>query len=588
MTQTARQTATRKRVRERPKTMAQDLHEHGLVEIDMLTRIRFPSTKYQKDPVGFFRDILGVEPYAVGPWGEWKRSVELIEAVRDYDRVAVKAGRKVSKSWTIAGIALWFYCSFPDARVIMTSTTAQQVERVLWLEISKLVARSGKCIECKKKDPNGTQIAKPCPHSAQVDGDLGQLPHTGLKVKDVDRGDFREIFGFTSKQGEAVQGMSGTRMLYIIDEASGIPDFIYDAIEGNRAGGAKVILTGNPTQNTGEFYDAFHSKKLDEKNPESTGYKCITISSEESPNVLAGCEVIGGLATREFIREREREWGRESPLFIVHVLGNFAKHEEGVAFSLHAIKEAEDRWSGTPANGRLYIGLDPAGASGEGDDTVFTMRRGLKVSEPTVKLGLDEEGIRAELMRIISKNKVGREIPVVTMDRSGSVGAAVYGTLTAFLDSCEREKIVEPFELVGLRMQDKAQRQPQVYATVRDEICASLEEMFRLGLAIYTDLKLERELHVLKWTQMPRSGLYMITPKKEIKKQIGRSPDRCDSLQLACWDEESLMRQIGQTGPFSPMPKQETAKETETDPWASAEMMGGARAEDSMDPYAGR
>lgn len=572
--------------------MAQDLHEHGLVELDLLGRIRFPSARYQKDPIAFFREILGVSPTAEGPWGVWRRSLDLIEAVRDHDRVAVKAGRKVSKSWTIAGLALWFYCSFPDARVIMTSTTAQQVERVLWLEIGKLYARSGKCLACKTKDPNDTQIPRPCPHSARIDGDLGALPHTGLKVRDVDRGDFREIFGFTSKQGEAVQGMSGTRMMYIIDEASGIPDFIYDAIEGNRAGGCKVILTGNPTQNTGEFYDAFHSKKLDEKDPKSTGYKCITISSEESPNVLAGEEVIGGLATKAFIIEREREWGRESPLFIVHVLGEFAKHEEGCAFSLHAISASEALWPVTKPEGRLTIGLDPAGASGEGDETVFTWRRGLKVFPPSVKLGLDEEGIRAELMRIIEANRVGREVPLLTMDRSGSVGAAVYGTLSAYLDSCERDKKPQPFELVGLRVQDKAIKQPAVYATIRDELCASLEEMMKLGLAIYTDIKLEKEMHIVRWKQIPGSGLYQISPKKEIKKQIGRSPDRWDSLQFACWEEESLQRNTSATGAFAPIPaaptKAQRARELDEDAAWEAREMAGARAEDMIDPYAGR
>lgn len=587
MTATAKATATRKRPRERHKTMAQDLHEHGLVELDLLGRIRFPCVRYQKDPLGFIRDVLGVELYVRGEWGEWRRAVDLVEAVRDYDRVAVKAGRKVSKSFTIACIALWFYCSFHDARVIMTSTTAQQVERVLWLEISKLYARSGKCLSCKVEDPNDTK-PRPCPHSAKVDGDLGMLPHTGLKVKDVDRGDFREIFGFTAKQGEAVQGMSGTRMLYIIDEASGIPDFIYDAIEGNRAGGAKVILTGNPTQNHGEFYDAFHSKKLDETDPESTGYKCLTISSEESPNVKAGREIIGGLATREYIREREREWGRDSPLFIVHVLGNFAKHEEGCAFSLQAIADAEARWATTKPEGRLHIGLDPAGASGEGDETAFTWRRGLKVFPPRVALGMDSAAIRAELMRIIESNAVGREIPVVTMDRSGSVGAEVFGTLTAYLDTIERAKKIAPFELVGLRVQDKAIKRPSVYNTIRDEICASLEEMMKMGLAIYTDLKLEKEMHVLTWKQIPGSGLYSITPKKEIKKKIGRSPDRCDSLQFCCWEEDSLARTDANLGAFAPIPTAKQERTTDVDVWERMEMDGGQRAEDFMDPYAGR
>lgn len=571
--------------RERQKSMAQDLYETGLVELEMSSRIRFPCKRYQDDPLAFFREILGVEPTASGDWGVWRKSLDLIEAVRDHDRVAVKAGRKVSKSWTIAGLALWYYCSFEDARVIMTSTTAQQVERVLWLEISRLYARSGKCIACKTADPNNVKIPRPCPHSAVIDGELGMLPHTGLKMKDVDRGDFREIFGFTSKQGEAVQGMSGTRMLYVIDEASGIPDFVFDAIEGNRAGGAKVILTGNPTRNDGEFYDAFHDKALRPDDPESTGYKCITISSEESPNVLAGREIIGGLATRAFIRERQKEWGPESPLYKIHVKGEFAKQEEGCAFSIHTIAESEALWPITEGTGRLYVGLDPAGESGMGDETCFTLRRGFKVYEPIVKQGLNSAAHQAELLRLLAERRVGREVPVVVMDRAGSIGADLYGTLHGYLDRCERDRKLPSFELVGVRGNDRADRQPQVYATRRDELCASLAEMMKAGLAIYTDIKLEKELHVVRWRQLPGSGLFQIMPKVEIKKLIGRSPDRWDSLQLACWEEGSLLSNGASDGEAYVPPKKTPQERNEEADEATYEEP--VRSEDMMDPYGG-
>ena len=83
--------------------------------------IRWPSARYQQDPERYFVEILGVRP--------WSRQLEVLEAIRDYPRVAVRAGHKVSKSHTIAGVALWYYCSFDDARAILTSTTARQVDQ---------------------------------------------------------------------------------------------------------------------------------------------------------------------------------------------------------------------------------------------------------------------------------------------------------------------------------------------------------------------------------------------------------------------------------------------------------------------------
>lgn len=569
MTATARATLARRTGRRRLVTMAADLHEAGLYELKLADLIRFPSERYQRDPLAFFRDVLGVEP--------WARATDLITAVRDHDRVAVKAGRKVAKSHTVAGLALWFYCSFPDARVIMTSTTAQQVERVLWREITMMYARSGRCLTCKTADPNGTRIPRPCPHSAAIDGDLGMLPHTGLKVHDLGRGDFREIYGFTAKQGEAVQGMSGTRMMYIIDEASGIADFIYEAIEGNRAGGAKVILTGNPTKTEGEFFEAFGPKKLDPDDPESTGYVGITISSEESPNVVHKREIIRGLATLGFIREREKEWGRDSPLFKIHVLGQFAMNEDGRIFSVAKIKTAEDLWEYAPSQGRLYVGLDPAGATGTGDESCFAIRRGVRVEELLTFRGLNADGHLAQLVGILKERRVGREVPVVVMDRSGSIGAELYGRLCAFLDT-HRDGIA-PFDLVGVRGSDRAQRQPEVYDTVRDELAASLEQAMLAGLAIPTDPKLAAELHALEWKQQV-NGRLKVTPKDVLRKVLKRSPDRADAVQLACWEELSLSRDVPASAPESATAtKAHEADGPDTD---------DARAEDAWDPYADR
>ena len=511
---TASEVAKRKQGRPKQEraTMADDLLMALRAQLEVTTRIRFPSPRYQQDPVAFAREILGVEP--------WEKQREILEAVRSHPRVAVKSGHKVSKSHSAAIVALWYYCSFPDARVVMTSTTARQVDQILWRELRMIRARGGRCTDCKREDPDGHRITRPCPHSALIEGEQGELARTGLKSPD-----FREVVGFTAREAEAVAGISGKHLLYILDEASGIDEAIFEAIEGNRAGGARLVMFSNPTRTTGEFYEAFHAKER--------FYHCISVSSADTPNVREGRLVIPGLATREWVQEKAEEWGENSPMFRVRVLGEFATHEDGKIFSIHAIEQAEQRWHDTPEAGRLFLGIDPAGPSGSGDETVFCARRGLKVIELRAHRGLNDEAHLVHLLALLSKLRVPRETPVVVLDREGSVGASLFGMLTNHAES------THAFELVGVRASDKAVRQPQVYDRLRDELCANLEAWFRDGGAIIEDSKLEAELHSLEWKQQA-NGRLKVTPKDLLRKTLGRSPDRYDALALAAWEPLAL------------------------------------------------
>lgn len=523
----------------RPKaelvTMADDLRAAMLAMLSTARAVSFPSPKYRDNPLLFFREVLGVEP--------WSRQAELIEAVRDHDRVACKAGRRVSKSHTVAGIALWWYCSWPGARVVLSSTTARQVDQILWRELSMMKANAGRCVACldemDRLERGGMtriqveqRIPRPCPHSAVIDGDLAMIARTGLRSED-----FREVKGFTARQAEAMQGIAGSHLLFIIDEASGVPQPIFDAISGNRAGGGKVLLFGNPTQNAGEFFDAFHSKNNASKSNEGHGYYCLTVSSEESPNVREGRLVIPGLATREYIREREIEWGRDSAQFKIHVLGEFALAEEGRIFSVHVLKEAEERHlldAPEDSDGRLYIGLDPAGESGSGDESAFCGRRKNRVLKLVTRRGLTDEAHLAELLALIAELKLPREKPVVVLDREGSVGSSLYGRIRNYLETRD------DFDFVAVRASDRATRNPLVYDRMRDELCANLQGWFRDGGSIPEDVKLSRELHELEWYVSAHNGRRKLKPKDAIRKALGRSPDRYDALSLSCWEPLAL------------------------------------------------
>jgi len=409
-------------------------------------------------------------------------------------------------------------------------------------------ARSGKCVKCKANDPDH-RIPVPCEHSAIIDGEIGELARTGLKSAD-----FREIVGFTAREAEAVAGISGANLLYLLDEASGIPDEIFEAIEGNRAGGARIVMFSNPTRTEGEFFDAFHEK--------SGFYHCITISSEETPNAVSGKEIIPGLATREWIEEKKQEWGEDSPLYRVRVKGEFATNEDGKIFPIHVISESQERWADASTDGPLFLGLDPAGASGTGDDSAFALRRGKKIFKLVTMVGLNEDAHLVHVISLLNEYKHEREIPTVVMDREGAVGAAVYSTFRIFL---ENQK-VPPFRLVAVRASDAAQKNPHIYDRMRDELTANFEAWVRDGGAIPEDAKLAKEMHIWTWEQMERGGRFKVMPrKKEAKKLLGRSPDRYDACVLSCYEPPSLEERP------RPQPQLETEPEV---------------LSDGLDPYA--
>lgn len=499
------------------ETFGQSLAARIRYELMFVNRLRFPHPKYRENPVGFFHDILGATP--------WERQIEVLEAVRDHPRVAIRSGHKIGKSNCAAGLALWFYCSFPDARVIMSSTTARQVDQILWRELRMMRARSGRCLACNAEDPQQLTIPKPCPHSTLIEGEQGDLARTGLKAPD-----FREIVGFTAREAEAVAGISGSNLLYILDEASGIEEAIFEAIEGNRAGGARLVLFGNPTRNEGEFYEAFHGK--------ARLYKTLTISSEETPNVKSGRVVIPGLATRPWIDEKRDEWGVDSPLYKIRILGVHATAEEGRIFSVHAIEQAELRWASTPEAGRLYIGVDPAGESGAYDETAIASRRGLKLMATQTHRALSAEGHVQVIVKLITELRLPREVPVVCIDAEGPIGLKLARHLIEYLD-----RYPNAFELVRVFASNRAQRQPRAYERIRDELAANLEAWFRDGGAIPENGRLAAELHVLEWIEQ-HNGRLKCTPKDQVRKTLGRSSDLYDALALCAWEPLSL--RVGQ------------------------------------------
>jgi hypothetical protein len=486
---------------------------------DLLTKFADPP-----DPVGFAKEICKLLP--------WKRQRDILEGVARCMRVATVSGHKVGKSTALAILALWFYCSFPNARVVITATTDNQVNGIIWREIKRLIKRARRA---------GFEI----PGTP----DMGIKARTGLTHPITDS----EIRGYTAKEAEAIAGVSGDYILYLVDEASGVEDHIFQAIEGNRAGGnAWVFLISNPTRAEGEFFDAHHTKSREILG--TAGYLTLHIDSRESPNITGEWKTlkewdwrkeawtprtkpIPGLATLGWVEEKAAEWGEDGALFKVRVAGLFVVAEEAKVFQLALILEAEKRWPDTAASGRLWIGCDPAGDGDGGDESGFAARRGQKLLELRARSGISPNQHIEIIQDLIATHQPDRKfrpiLPAVLIESEGEVGWKVY---CAIRDHAER---TSEFEVVRVRTSERAVRQPGIYQLVRDEIYACAREWMRSGGAIPENTKLEKDLHAPEFKSNLR-GRLELTKKKDLRKMLGRSTDLGDAFAVSCWEPISL------------------------------------------------
>lgn len=498
--------------------------------------IQWPNAKYAKDPVGFFRDILGIEV--------WDRQQEVLEAVRDHDSVAIRAAQKLSKTHSSMGLALWFYCSFDNAKVRITSASNEQVEKVLFQQLLELKDNAGLCVACRKADPHQP---KPCAHSALIDGKVGKLARTGIKSK---RG-YRIISGFSVKKTENLGGFSGKNQFWILDEASGIEPGVFEAAEGNLVAGGKLLLISNPTRTYGYFYDVFHSK--------SYGWHLIHLSAFDSPNVKLGVEVVPGLASLASIEKLAMRYGVESALYVIRVEGNFANQDEGRIFSPEMIKWSKGRWdTAVETDYVLSIGLDPSGSSGMGDDFGWAAVRGNKMLRCDGVLGLDDDAAIAMLDEWLTALTLPGEMPLVTIDREGAEGARIYGAMKGWAENGAGKGRCW---VRGVRSSENAIRQPLSYKAIRDELCAALFAWMKDGGALLDDAKLEQDLLAQEWLTDIK-GRNILAPKKAVRKVLGRSPDRYDALTNAVWNSVPVKKAPRASAPSSP-------PRTSIDPYAA-------------------
>jgi len=417
---------------------------------------------------------------------------QIVQSVADSPRTAVRSCSGSGKSFIAACAVLWFLYNHHPATVITTAPTFRQVESILWREIATRFNRARVNLS-------------------------GQLTATRLDI-------FSDWFaiGLSTDEPERFQGFHNDYILVIGDEASGLSDKVYAAIENPLSTGhSRLLLIGNPTQPIGEFRNCFSS----------INYRCFHINAFSTPNfALTGITIesikdgswkdkVDGkalpcpyLITPQWVSERVEEWGEGSLLWRVYVLGEFPETGVNNLFSLADVDAAVGRK--LEATGDKVAALD---VSRYGDDeTVYVLRQGAKVEKIESWHHQDTVFTTGRVARLIREDK-----PETTRIDVVGVGAGV-------VDALKTEGLV----IEGVNVGEKAIDSEQ-FLNRRAELYWLLNKRFVNGeIDIPDDIKLKGQLCDIRYKYTAKGQLQMES-KEEMRSRGSRSPDRADALMMA-------------------------------------------------------
>lgn len=266
---------------------------------------------WRANPVEAIKDWFGVtpEPYQ----GDVLNALLAEDGV---SRVAVKSGHGVGKT-TIESWCHWVYLlTRPHSRIPCTAPVASQLGDILWPEIAKW----------HEKMPEELK-------------NMWSLSSTHVRHKQFEKTWFS--VARTSTKAENMQGFHNDNILVICEEASGIPHFIFEVIEGILSNAeeegqeAKLLMAGNPTQTSGEFYNAFHKNR--------SLYHRFTVSGD---TVLPVDKNGGKLYTSRRVSAKYRDtmaskYGKDSAVYDVRVRGLFPKSADDVVIPMELAEAAQ-------------------------------------------------------------------------------------------------------------------------------------------------------------------------------------------------------------------------------------------------------
>lgn len=426
---------------------------------------------YQDDPVRFVQEILGVEPFDY-------QAEFLREVASPTRRLSVRSGHGTGKSTTASWAMLWFLMLKFPCKVVVTAPTSSQLFDAMFSELKRWIG----------------ELPKELQQLLNVKSDRVELVAAPAEAFISCRTARAE------NAGEALAGVHSDNVLLVIDEASGVPEVVFEASAGSlSSANATVLMLSNPTRSSGTFFESHNRMR---KSWWTRRWSC-----QDSP-----------LVAEEFIDEMRDRYGENSSAFMVRVMGEFPLADDDTIIPFHLVEAAQHRDIEESPETPMVWALDVARYGG--DKTALCKRRGSVVTEMRSWGGLDlmqtVGRVKAEYDALEPFEQDNLEIMIDSIGQ----GAGCFDRLN---------ELGVPVRAINV---SESPSMKETYLNLRAELWFKTKAWLEnRSCKIPKNDQLLSELTSLRYT-FTSSGKIKAESKQDLKKRGFNSPDLADSLSL--------------------------------------------------------
>lgn len=496
--------------------------------------------KYQKYPIGFCEEVLGVHPT--------EDCKKVLISVRDNPVTIVQSANGVGKTHTGACVALWWYFAFPYSKTFLgAAPPVDNLDLLLFGEIDNFVGR-------KKPMFANSSVKRRF---------IGQK-----KKKWWISGVAIPTQGTVEQRESKFSGKHSPHLLFVFDEGDAIPEEVYAGADSCMSSDhARMLIMFNPRAQIGSVYRKIRDHQA----------HVIILSAFDHPNVITGENKIPGAVSRTITLQRIHSWTRPlmegesyhdndtftvpncligvtsqapdgsiyppleagirkiiEPAFCTKVLGQYPFQGENQLINEDWINAARSRWD-------LYVAQ-----YGEIPPSGVYPRMGLDVAE----MGGDSNACCLRYGGWVARFKTWNGVDTdITADRAVEVYQQ-YNPELAVIDATAIGSAVAPSMVrkgrvkgISIRAHGvKASESPTPgsktefgeFQMIRDQLWWAVREWLRTdpGAMLPPDNLLLEELKAPTYRVKPTNSKLVVTDKDEFRKRILRSPDRADALCL--------------------------------------------------------
>jgi hypothetical protein len=470
-----------------------------------------PERELPRDPVQWVRDDLDEHP--------WSVQRRIMRSVVEHRRTAVPSAHETGKTYSAARIAAWWIASHPlgQAKVLTSAPNSRAVKDLLWGEL--VVAHRKAGLPGTIRIPTGDAGA--C-EWALSDGTL-----IGIGRKPPERTDLAEA-------RTQLQGYHARYMLVILDEATGVSRWIWEAAQslmGNE--GARILAIGNPDDGATRFGEVCSP---------GSGWNVIPVSVFDTPAFTGEPVpqiVMEHLVGPTWVKEAEEAYGgKDNPVYQSKVLGKFPDTAPTKVISPKMIREAWTR--DLPGTHPGAFGVDIARTPRGDHSAIYRVRGGVARLIDTWR-GLPLSARSHEdsaVARVLKATRATPAVPVI-VDNDG-LGVGLADALAA----------VEEYDvpLVRFSATGSAYRH-DVFDSRRSELWWLYRQKMERGEVDLdpADEQLAAQLQQPKWTTRADGRIHVETKDEMSKRGLG-SPDRADAVIMGDTGAPRFMPERGPMG----------------------------------------